>query len=215
MIKTVIKDYAGLSLDVSNRLLGCPLLKSLSDGSASSVRLHQAEGKRRKVDLLNLLNPEQAILQAKNQNQTVVTPLVYHLSQGLFQEVLYRIDFGDHEYKHLQHGPSQEVEFVDRLLKRFCLGGRRARLDGLHRISGGNFFRRGQVKDESYAVSCELCMNRTSCLVKYIHQVGDMVVLAMDGLQQKLNEYCDLSSWPDKVANYFWWVNLTWSGFAS
>ena len=35
-----------------------------------------------------------------------------------------------------------------------------------------------------------------------------MVVLAMDGLQQKLNEYCNLSSWPDKVADYFWWVNL-------
>ena len=208
MIKSVIKDYAGLSPDVSNRLLGCPLLKSLSDGSVSTVGQRQAERKRRKVDLPNLSNPEQAVLQAKNQNQTVVTPLVYHLSQGLFQEVLYQVDFGDHKYEHLQHGPSQEAEFVDRLLKRFCLGSQRVRLDGLDRISGGNFFQQGQVGDESYVVSCKLCVNMTSFLIKYIHQVGDTVVLAMDGLQQKLNEYCDLLSWPDTVANYFWWVNL-------
>jgi len=30
----------------------------------------------------------------------------------------------------------------------------------------------------------------------------------MDGLQQKLNEYCNLASWPEKVADYFWQVNL-------
>jgi hypothetical protein len=105
MIKSVIKDYAGLSLDVSNRLLGCTLLKSLSDGSASTVRQRQAEGKRRKVDLPNLSNPEQASLQAKNQNQTVVTPLVYRLSRGLFQEVPYQVDFGDHEHEHLHMDP--------------------------------------------------------------------------------------------------------------
>lgn len=155
MIKSVIKDYAGLSRDVSNRLLGCPLLKSLSDGSALTIR-QQAGGnlERRKVDLPNLLNPEQAVLQAKNQNQTVVTPLVYQLSQGLFQEVPYQVDFGDHQHKNLQHGPSQEVEFVDQLLKRFCLGRRRVKLDGLHRISGGSFFSQGQVDNEIYTVSC-------------------------------------------------------------
>jgi len=153
MIKLVIKDYAGLSLEVSNGLLGCPLMKSLCDGSASTVRQHQAEGKRRKVDLPNLSNPEQAVLQTKNQNQTVVTPLVYHLSQGLFREVLYQVDFGGHEHEHFQHRSSQEVDFVDQLLKRFCLGRRRAELDGLHRISGGNFFSQGQVDDETYTVS--------------------------------------------------------------
>lgn len=158
MIKLVIKDYAGLSQDVSNRLLGCSLLKSLDDGSAVTMRQHHAEGnlERRKVDLPNLLNPEREILQAKNQNQTVVTPLVYHLSQGLFQEVPYQVDFGDHEHRHLQHGPSQEVEFVDQLLKRFCLGRQRVKLDGLHRISGGNFFHRGQVDNETYTVSHKL-----------------------------------------------------------
>jgi len=159
MIKSVIKDYAGLSLDVSNRLLGCPFLKSLNDGSVSTVRQRQTEGKRRKVDLLSLSNPEQAILQAKNQNQTVVTPLVYHLSRGLFQEVPYQVDFGDHEHEYLQHGPPQEVEFVDRLLKRFCLGRKRVKLDGLHRISGGSFFSQGQVDNETYAVSYEFDMN--------------------------------------------------------
>jgi len=159
MIKSVIKDYAGLSLDVSNRLLACPLLESLSDGSALTVRHRQAEGKRRKVDLPNLLNPEQAVLQAKNQNQTVVTPLVYHLSRGLFQEVPYQVDIGSREHEHLQHGPPQEVEFVDQLLKRFCLGRRRTKLDGLHRISGGNFFSRGQVDGESYTVSHGLGMD--------------------------------------------------------
>lgn len=153
MIKSVIKDYAGLSLDVSNRLLGCPLLKSLSNGSALTVRQHQVEGKRQKVDLPNLSNPEQAVLQAKNQNQTVVTPLVYYLSRGLFQEVPYQVDFGNHDHKHLQHGASQEVEFVDQLLKRFCLGRQSIKLDGLHRISGGNFFSQGQVDNETYTVS--------------------------------------------------------------
>jgi hypothetical protein len=152
MIKSVIKDYAGLTLDVSNRLLECPLLKSLGNGSASGGLLHQTEGKRRKVDLPNLLNPEQAVLQVKNQNQTVVTPFVYHLSQGLFQEDPYQVDFGHHEYGHLQRGPRQEVELVDKLLKRFCLGKRRVRLDALHRIDGGNFFSKGQVDDEMYDV---------------------------------------------------------------
>ena len=159
MIKSVIKDYAGLSPDVSNRLLGCPFLKSLSDGSAFAVRQRQAEGKRRKVDLPNLSNPEQAILQPKNQNQTVVTPLVYHLSRGLFQEVPYQVDFGDHEYEHLQHGPPQEVELVDQLLKKFCLGRQRVKLDGLHRISGGSFFSQGQVDNETYTVSYKFGMN--------------------------------------------------------
>ena len=153
MIKSVIKDYAGLSLDVSNRLLGCPLLKSLSDGSAFTVQQRQTEGKRRKVDLPNLSNSEQALLQAKNQNQTVVTPLVYHLSRGLFQELPYQVDFGDHEHEYLQHEPPQEVEFVDQLLKRFCLGRRRVKLDGLHRIFGGSFFSKGQVDNETYTVS--------------------------------------------------------------
>jgi len=163
MIKSVIKDYAGLSLDVSNRLLGCPLLESLSDGSAFTVRQRQAEGKRRRVDLSNLSNPEQAVLQAKNQNQTVVTPLVYHLSRGLFQEVPYEVDFGDHEHEHLQHGPPQEVEFVDQLLKRFCLGRQqRVKFDGLHRISGGGFFSQGQVGNETYTVSYEL--ERNACV---------------------------------------------------
>jgi hypothetical protein len=159
MIKSVIKDYAGLSLNISNRLLGSPLVKSLSDGSALTVRQCQAEGKRGKVDLENLLNPELAVLQAKNQNQTVVTPLVYRLSQGLFHEVPYQVDFGDRGHEHLQLGPSEEAKFVDQLLKRFCLGRRRVKLDGLHRISGGNFFSRGQVDDESYTVSCEFSMN--------------------------------------------------------
>ena len=154
MIQSVIKDYAGLSLDISNRLLGCHLLKSLRDGSALTVRQRQGEGKRRKVDLLSLLNPEQAVLQAKNQNQTVVTPLLYHLSQGLFHEIPYQVAFEDHERKDLQLGPS-EVEFVDQLLKRFCLGKRRVKLDGLHRISGGNFFSRGQIDEEWFTVSRE------------------------------------------------------------
>lgn len=152
MIKSVIKDYAGLSLNTSNRLLGSPLLKLLSDGSALTMG-QQVEGKRAKVDLPNLPNPEQSILQAKNQNQTVVTPLVYHLSRGLFHEVPYQVDFGDHGHEHLQFGPSEEVGFVDQLLKRFCLGGRRVKLDGFDRISGGNFFSRGRIGDESYAVS--------------------------------------------------------------
>ena len=158
MIKSVIKDYAGLSLDISNRLLGCPLLKSLGDGSALTVLQRWPEGKRGKVDLANLPNPEQAVLQVKNQNQTVVTPLVYHLSRGLFHEVPCQVDFGDREHEHLQPG-SSEVEFVDKLLKRFCLGRRRVKLDGLHRISGGNFFSQGQIDDESFAVSCEPAMN--------------------------------------------------------
>ena len=158
MIKSVIKDYAGLSLDVSNRLLGCPLLKSLSDGSVLTVRQHQVEGKRGRVDLPNLLNPEQGVLQARNQNQTVVTPLVYHLSRGLFHEVPYQVDFGGNGHEHLRPGPS-EVEFVDQLLKRFCLGGRRVKLDGLHRISGGNFFSQGQINDEKFTVSCLFLMN--------------------------------------------------------
>lgn len=152
MIKSVINHYAGLDPDDSNRLLGCRLLKSLSDGSASAVQPRQVEGERRKVDLPNLLNPEQTILQAKNQNQTVVTPLVYHLSRGLFHEVLYQVNFGHHESEYLQHGLPQEVDFVHQLLKKFCLGGRRARLDGLHRICGGNFFSQGQVDGESYNV---------------------------------------------------------------
>jgi len=167
MIKSVIEDYAGLSLDMSNRLLGCTLLKSLDDRSAFTVR-RQAEGTRGKVDLPNLPNPEHALLQAKNQNQTVVTPLVYHLSQGLFHEVPYQVDFGDHEHEHLQCGPFQEVEFVDQLLKRFCLGRRRVKLDGLHRISEGNFFSQGQVDNESYSVSCKFVVNITP-LIKYIH----------------------------------------------
>ena len=158
MIKSVIKDYAGLSLDVSNRLLESPLLKSLSDGSVLAAGQHQVEGRRGKVDLPNLSNPEQAVLQAKNQNQTVVTPLVYHLSQGLFREVPYQVDFGGHKYGHRQPGLS-EVEFVDRLLKKFCIGKRRVRLDGLHRISRGNFFSRGQIDEESFAVSCKLDMD--------------------------------------------------------
>lgn len=159
MIESVIKDYAGLSLDVSNRLLGCPLLKSLNDGSVSTVRQRQSEGKREKVDLPNLSNPEQAVLQAKNQNQTVVTPLIFNLSRGLFQEVPYQVDFGDHEHESLQYGASQEVEFVDKLLKRFCLGQHKVKLDGLHRISGGNFFSQGQVDDETYDVSYEFNLN--------------------------------------------------------
>ena len=153
MIKSVIRDYAGLSLDISNSLLGCPLLKSLSNGSALAVGEHQVGGKRGRVDLPNLLNPEQAVLQAKNQNQTVVTPLVYHLSRGLFREAPYQVDFGDHEREHLQPGTS-EVEFIDQLLKRFCIGKQQVRLDGLHRISGGNFFGRGQIGEESFTVSC-------------------------------------------------------------
>jgi len=163
MIKTVIKDYAGLSLDVSNRLLGCLLLKSLSDGSALTMIRHQAEGKRRKVDLPNLANPEQAVQQAKNQNQTVVTPLVYHLSQGLFREVPYQVNFGDREHEHLQLGPS-EVEFVDQLLKKFCMGRWQVRLDGLHRIFGGNFFSRGQIDEQSFVVSCKPSMDVTFSL---------------------------------------------------
>lgn len=158
MIKSVIKDYAGLSLDISHRLLGCPLLKSLNDGSVSAVRQRQSEGKRRKVDLQKLSNLEQAVLQAKNQNQTVVTPLVFNLSRGLFQEVPYQVDFGDHEHEILQYGASEEVEFVDKLLKRFCLGQHKVKLDGLHRISGGNFFSRGQVDGETYSVSYELSL---------------------------------------------------------
>jgi len=157
MIKSVIRDYAGLSLDVSNRLLGCPLLKSLTDGSALTVRQNQAEGKRGKVDLPNLSNPEQAVLQAKNQNQTVVTPLVHHLSQGLFREIPYQVNFGDREHEHLQPGPS-EVDFVDQLLKGFCVGKRRVRLDGLHRISGGNFFSQGQIDEDTFTVSCKPAM---------------------------------------------------------
>jgi len=159
MIKSVIKDYTGLSLDISDRLLGSPLLKSLGDGSALTTRQRQAEGRRGKVDLPNLLNPEQAVLQTKNQNQTVVTPLVYHLSQGLFREVPYQVDFGDHEHRHLQPRPSGEVEFVDQLLKKFCIGKRRVRLDGLHRISRGNFFSQGQIDEASFTVSCELGMD--------------------------------------------------------
>lgn len=159
MIKSVIKDYAGLTPDVSNKLLGSPLLKSLSDGSALDARLGQAEGRRRKVDLPSLLNPEQAVLQAKNQNQTVVTPLVYHLSQGLFHEVPYQVDFGHHESQHLQQGPYQEAEYVDKLLKRFCLGKRKVKLDGLHRINGGSFFSQGEVDNESYSVSHGLSMD--------------------------------------------------------
>jgi len=167
MIKSVIKGYAGLSLDVSNRLLGSPLLKSLSDGSASTTNQHQAEGRRGKVDLPNLLNPEQAVLQAKNQNQTVVTPLVYHLSQGLFREVPYQVDFGGHEHRNLQPVPS-EVEFVDQLLKKFCIGKRRVRLDGLHRISGGNFFSRGQIDEENFTVSHEHGTNG-DIIITYLH----------------------------------------------
>lgn len=155
MIKSVIKDYAGLALDVSNKLLGSPLLKSLSDGSALGVQQSQGEGNRRKVDFPSFPNPEQAILQAKNQNQTVVTPLVYHLSQGLFHEVPYQVDFGDRECETLQYGPCQEMSFVDKLLKRFCLGKRQVRLDGSHRISGGNFFSQGEVDNESYNVSVD------------------------------------------------------------
>jgi len=166
MIKSVIKDYAGLSLDISNRLLGSPLLKSLNDGSALTARQHQPEGRRRKVDLPNLSDSdlEQAVLQTKNQNQTVVTPLVYHLSRGLFREVPYQVNFGDHERRHLQPGPSGEAEFVDRLLKIFCIGNRRVRLDGLDRISGGNFFSRGQIDEESFTVSRELGMDVTLSL---------------------------------------------------
>lgn len=153
MIKSVVKDYAGLTLDVSNKLLGSPLLNSLSDGSALGVRPSQIEGKRRKVDFSSLSNPEHAVLQAKNQNQTVVTPLVYHLSRGFFHEVPYQVDFGHQECEHLQHGPRQERDFVDRLLKKFCLGKRQAKLDGLHRIGGGIFFSQGEVDNESYDVS--------------------------------------------------------------
>lgn len=160
MIKSVIKDYAGLNTDTSNRLLGCPLLKSLSDGSALAARQHQGEGKRRKVDLPNMPNPEQAVLQAKNQNQTVVTPLVYQLSQGLFREVPYRVELGGHEHEHLRVGPS-EAEVVDRLLKRFCLGRRQVKLDGWDRISGGNFFSQGQIDGESFTVSFEPGVNDT------------------------------------------------------
>lgn len=156
MIKSVIKDYAGLAPGVSNRLLACPLLKSLDDRSALGALSRQVEGKRRKVDLPNLVNPEQAVLQAKNQNQTVVTPLVHHLSQGLFHEVPYQVDFGRREHGHLQRGPRQEVDLVDRFLKRFCLGKRRVRLDASHRIDGGSFFSQGQVDNESYNVGCEL-----------------------------------------------------------
>lgn len=158
MIKSVIRDYAGLTPDVSTRLLDCPLLKSLSDGSVLGAWSHQPEGKRRKVDLPNLPNPEQAVLQVKNQNQTVVTPLVYRLSRGLFHEVPYQVDFGPHEDKHLR-GYCPEGTLVDRLLKKFCLGKRRVRLDGLNRISGGNFFYRGQVDNESYDVGFELSAN--------------------------------------------------------
>lgn len=158
MIKSVIKDYAGLSLSTSTSLLECPLLKSLSDGSVSTVQQLWPEGMRGKVDLPNLPNPDQAVLQEKNQNQTVVTPLVHRLSQGLFHEVLYQVDFGDRGHEHLQPGPP-EVEFVDKLLKRFCLGRRRAKLDGLHRISGRNFFSQGSIDDESFAVSYERGMN--------------------------------------------------------
>jgi hypothetical protein len=172
MIKSVIRDYAGLALDISNRLLECPLLKSLNDGSALAARPRQVEGKRRKVDLLNLSNPEQAILQPKNQNQTVVTPLVYHLSQGLFHEIPYQVDFGHHKYEHLQHGPSQEVYLVDRLLKRFCLGKRRAKLDGLYRICGGNFFSQGQVDDEIYNVSWGFSVNVNAQLAHWIYLLG-------------------------------------------
>lgn len=159
MIKSVIKNYAGLTLDVSNELLGSPLLKSLSDGSALGAQPSRTEGKRRKVDFSSLSNPEQAILQTKNQNQTVVTPLVHNLSKGFFHEVPYLVDFGDHEYEHLQHGLRQETDLVDRLLKRFCLGKRQVKLDGLHRISGGNFFSQGEVDNESYNVSRSLSMN--------------------------------------------------------
>jgi hypothetical protein len=204
MIKSVIKDYAGLTLDVSNKLLGSPLLNSLSNGSALGVQPSQTEGKRRTVDFQSLSNPEQAILQAKNQNQTVVTPLVYQLSRGFFHEVPYQVDFGHHECSHLQHGPRQETDFVDRLLKRFSLGRRQVKLDGLYRIGGGNFFSQGEVENESYNVSCEFSANTILFLAKCIYQVGDTVVLAMDGLQQKLNEYHSLSSWPDKTADYFW-----------
>ena len=87
------------------------------------------------------------------------TPLVHHLSRGLFQEVPYEVDFGDHEHEHLQHGPPQEVEFVDQLLKRFCLGRQRVKFDGFHRISGGGFFSQGQVNNETYTVSYELRRN--------------------------------------------------------
>lgn len=161
MIKSVIKDYAGLTVDVSNQLLGSPLLKSLSDGSASGVRQSQSptEGKRRKVDFPSFSNPEQAILQAKNQNQTVVTPLVYHLSQGLFHEVPYQVGPGDHKCEYPQHGPRQEWDFVDRLLMRFCSGKRLVKLDGLHRINGGNLFSQGEVDNEIYNVGCDLSVN--------------------------------------------------------
>ena len=156
MIKSVIKDYAGLTPDASNRLLGCPVLRSLSDGSASDLRLDNTQGKRRKVDLPNLWNPEQTILHPKNQNQTVVTPLVYHLSQGLFHEVPYQVDFGRQDWKHLQRGSRQEAGFVDCLLKKFCLSKRLVKLDGLHRISRGNFFSKGQIDNESYNVSLKI-----------------------------------------------------------
>lgn len=159
MIKSVIKDYAGLTFDVSNKLLGSPLIKSLSNGSVSAGQPSRTGGKRRKVDFQSLLNPEQALLLAKNQNQTVVTPLVYHLSRGFFHEVPYQVDFGHHECKRLQYGPRQESDFVDRLLKRFSLGKRRVGLDGLYRIGGGSFFSQGEVDDEIYNVSCKLGMN--------------------------------------------------------
>jgi len=155
MIKSVIRDYAGLTPDVSTKLLGCPLLNSLSDDSVLGAWSHQPVSERRKVDLPNLPNPEQAVLQVKNQNQTVVTPLVYRLSRGLFHEVPYQVDFGPREDKHLR-GNRPEGTLVDRLLKKFCLGKRRARLDGLDRISGGIFFCRGRVDNERYGVGFEL-----------------------------------------------------------
>lgn len=157
MIKSVIKDHAGLSLDVSSKLLEAPLLRSLGDGSVLGVRPSQAEGKRRKVNFSSLSNPEQAVLQAKNQNQTVVTPLVYHLSRGFFHEVPHQVDFGHHEGEHLQRRPRQETALVDQLLKRFCLGRPpRVKLDGSYRINGGNFFSQGEIDNEIYNVSCEL-----------------------------------------------------------
>lgn len=137
--------------------LKAQLMKDIGDGNLPNIAKHH---RRRRQNLAKAgLNLDTAVLQAGNQNQTAVTPLVDQLAFGLFHDLPYVVDFKkDRRKQDLPQGQlDKERRWLEQLMERFANGPEKVFMDNRYRLRGArDYLEQVGVGGEQVKVSATL-----------------------------------------------------------
>ena len=145
------------------RLLQWALLKSIAEGKlpdTSAASRTGARNIRRRVNLYAKpgLNLDREVIQNANQNQTTITPLINHLSAGLFRDYPYVLEYKSNNKEEVlsKHTQDDRARLVE-LLNRYAQGPAKVKIDNRHKIERSTqYLQQVEVGGEVVKVSGKL-----------------------------------------------------------